>query len=74
MKKALAKVNFQDLGVEVSKIRRTKTGDILIDVNGREGAYFLVGKLRDTIGNQARVLKLTRTTKVLVVNIADWLN
>jgi len=73
MKKVLAEVDFQEMGVEVCRTRRTKTGSILLEVKGKSGADALASRLRVTIGDQARVSRPVRTTKVLVINIADWL-
>jgi len=73
MKKVLEEIHLQEMGVEVCRTRRTKTGSILLEVKGKSGADALASRLTVTIGDQARVSRPVRTTKVLVINIADWL-
>jgi len=73
MKKVMAEVNLQEIGVEVSRTRRTKAGAILLEVKSKTGADLLAERLRGAIGDQARVSRPSRTTQILVVNIADWL-
>jgi len=74
MKKVLDEIDLQEMGVEVCRTKRTKTGSILLEVKGKSGADALASRLSGTIGDQARVSRPVRTTKVLVVNIADWLD
>jgi len=73
MKKVLDEVDLQKMGVEVCRARRTKTGSILLEVKKKSGADALASRLAAIIGDQARVSRPVRTTKVLVINIADWL-
>jgi len=73
MKKVLDEIDLQEMGVKVCRTRRTKTGSILLEVKGKSGADALASRLTATIGDQAQVSRPVRTTKVLVVNIADWL-
>lgn len=74
MRKVLAEVDLKETGVEVTRTRRTKTGAILLEVKGKEGADLLASKLRGTIGEWAEVARPTKSTKVLVTNIPDWLD
>jgi len=73
MKKVMADVNLQDIGVEVQRTRRTKYGAILLEVNGKSEADTLAARIKAAIGDQATVSRPSRLTKVLVINIADWL-
>jgi len=73
MKRVMEGVNLKEIDVEIINTRRTKTGAILLEVKEKEAADLLAGRIRDTIGESARVTRPTRTTKVLVVGIADWL-
>jgi len=73
MKKVLSEVDLIEIGVEVTGTRRTKAGAILLEIKDKEGADRLAGKLRATIGEYAEVARPTRSTKVLLTNIPDWL-
>ncbi|CAI6369044.1 unnamed protein product [Macrosiphum euphorbiae] len=73
MKKVMSEVNLQEIGVEVSNTRRTKAGGILLEIKGKAGADLLAERLKNTIGDQACISRPSRTTQILVVNIADWL-
>lgn len=42
-------------------------------MKGKAGADLLAERLKGAIGDQARVSRPSRTTQILVVNIADWL-
>jgi len=62
-----------EIGVEVSGSRRTKSGTILLEVKEKEAADRLTDCIRASLGGKATISRPSRTTKVLVVNIADWL-
>lgn len=73
MKKVMADVNLQEICVDVQRTRRTKNGAILLEVKGVNEADVVAARIKDAIRHQARVSRPSRLTKVLVTNIADWL-
>jgi len=73
MKKVMADVNLGDMDVDVLRTRRTKTGAILVEVQDKNKADLLAERLKAAVGDQASVSRPMRLTKVLVVNVADWL-
>jgi len=73
MNKVMTEVSPQDIGVEVKRTRRTRAGAILLEVGDKEAADLLAGHLRGAIGDRAKVSRPRRMVKVLVINVADWL-
>jgi len=73
MKKVMSEVNLQEIGVEVNNTRRTKAGGILLEIKDKAGADLLAERLKSAIDDQACISRPSRTTQILVVNIADWL-
>lgn len=73
MKRVTTKINLQDIGVKVNKVRRTKTGAILIEVVGKEEATKLADSLQSAIGEIARISRPSRRTPVLILDILDWI-
>lgn len=71
MKKGLSDMNLQEIGVDVRCTLRTKFGAILLEVKDREEAEPLAELLISVIGDRAYVSRPSRSTKILVVNIAD---
>jgi hypothetical protein len=55
MKKVSGSINFQSLGVKVLMTRKTRAGGILLEVEGNEKATLLAGKIREVVGDAARV-------------------
>lgn len=73
MKRVIATVNLQDIGVTVNKVRRTKTGTILLEVTGKDEATRLSDNMQSAVGEIARVSRPSRRTLVLILDIPDWL-
>jgi len=73
MKRVMQEVDLKEIGVEVSGSRRTKSGAILLEVKEKEAADRLANCIIASLGGKATISGPSRTTKVLVVNIADWL-
>jgi len=73
MKRVVQEVDLKEIGVEVSGSRRTKSGAILLEVREKEAADRLADCIRASLGGKATISRPSRTTKVLVVNIADWM-
>jgi len=67
-------IDPQELGIQIGKVRRTKAGAILMEVNGKEAADKLASHLRETIGQRAKVNRSRRMTPVLIINIPDWVD
>jgi len=67
-------IDPQELGIQIGKVRRTKAGAILMEVNGKEAADKLSSHLSDTIGQRAKVSRPRRMTPVLIINIPDWVD
>jgi len=63
MKKIMAVVNLQELGINVSGTRRTKTGAILLEVGKEAEADILAEHIKTAIGDQASVSRPSRSTK-----------
>lgn len=73
MKKVMNKVNLQDIGVQINKVRKPRAGAILLEVKGKEAADCLSCHLHEAVGESAQVSRPTRTMSVFVLNIAEWL-
>jgi len=74
MRLAKSCIGPQEHGIEIGKVRRTKTGAILMEVSGKEEADKLSTLLFETLGQRAEVSRPRRTTPVLVINIPEWLD
>ncbi|KAL4108265.1 hypothetical protein QTP88_018496 [Uroleucon formosanum] len=74
MKKVSGSINLQSLGVKVLTTRKTRTGGILLEVEGNEKATLLAGKIREVVGDAARVRLPEPRTVVLLLGIPEWAN
>lgn len=74
MKRVMAEVNLNELEVDVIGSRRTKAGAILLEVKSKDEADRLADKLRQTIQENARVVRPTRRTPVLIVDVPEWMS
>jgi len=74
MSKVTSSVNLQELGINISNTRRTKTGSILLEVEGKKEAEKLTHHLQQVIGTTARVGRPSRTTPVLLLDVPDWVD
>ncbi|KAL4131252.1 hypothetical protein QTP88_008590 [Uroleucon formosanum] len=72
MKKVSGSINLQSLGVKVLTTRKTRTGGILLEVEGNEKATLLAGKIREVVGDAARVRLPEPRTVVLLLGIPEW--
>ncbi|KAL4101253.1 hypothetical protein QTP88_021273 [Uroleucon formosanum] len=72
MKKVSGSINLQSLGVKVLTTRKTRTGGILPEVEGNEKATLLAGKIREVVGDAARVRLPEPRTPVLLLGIPEW--
>lgn len=68
MKKVMADVNLDEIGVKVERTRRTMSGAILLEVQDKDKADLLAERLSTSIGDMASVSRPTKLTKALVVN------
>lgn len=75
MNRVTTAVNLQELGVEVSGARKTKSGAILLEVKGgAEKADVLARDLRDKLGEEARIGRPEKTQPVLILGIPEWVD
>lgn len=73
MKRVVASVDLKEVGTDaVVKTRKTKTGAILIEIEGKEKSNKLESILRGAIGDTAKVSRPLRRTPVLLTNVPDW--
>ncbi|CAI6360636.1 unnamed protein product [Macrosiphum euphorbiae] len=72
MKKVSRSINLQSLGVKVLTTRKTRAGGILLEVEGNEKATLLAGKIREVVGDAARVRLPEPRTPVLLLGIPEW--
>ncbi|XP_060851691.1 uncharacterized protein LOC132930053 [Rhopalosiphum padi] len=72
MKKVSGSINLQSLGVKVLTTRKTRAGGILLEVEGNEKATLLAGKIRDVVGDAARVRLPETRTPVLLLGVPEW--
>lgn len=72
MKKVSGAIDLAALGVRVVTTRRTRAGGILLEVDGLEKAGLLEQKIRQVVGETARVRKPERRTPVLLLNVSEW--
>jgi len=73
MKRVLTGVNLQELDLQATA-RRTKSGAIILEVDGTEKADRLAGKLRQVLGTNASIGRPTRKSPILIVGIPDWID
>jgi len=74
MKRVTQEVNLRELGVEVIKTRKTKSGAVLLEVGNSEEAEKLADRMRQVIGVDATVGRPTRKTSVLLLGIPEWMS
>jgi len=74
MKRVTQEVNLGELGVEVIKTRKTKSGAVLLEVGNSEEAEKLADRMRQVIGVDATVGRPTRKTSVLLLGIPEWMS
>jgi len=72
MKKVSGSINLQSLGVKVLTTRKTRAGGILLEVEGNEKATLLAGKIREVVGDAARVRLPEPRTPVLLLGVPEW--
>lgn len=72
MKKVSGAINLQSLGVKVLTTRKTRAGGILLEVEGDEKATLLAGKIREVVGEAARVRIPEPRTPVLLLGVPEW--
>jgi len=72
MKKVSGSINLQSLGVKVLTTRKTRAGGILLEVEGNENAALLAGKIREVVGDAARVRLPEPRTPVLLLGVPEW--
>jgi len=72
MKKVSEAVDLTALGVKVFTTRRTRAGGILLEVDGVDKAGLLEEKIRQVVGEVARVRKPERRTPVLLLDVPEW--
>jgi len=72
MKKVSGAIDLAALGVRVVTTRRTRAGGILLEVDGLEKAGLLEQKIRQVVGETARVRKPERRTPVLLLDVPEW--
>ncbi|XP_060855818.1 uncharacterized protein LOC132933568 [Metopolophium dirhodum] len=72
MKKVSGSINLQSLGVKVLTTRKTRAGGILLEVEGIEKATLLAGKIREVVGDAARVRLPEPRTPVLLLGVPEW--
>lgn len=72
MKKVASAINLGTLGVKVVTTRRTRAGGILLEVEGEEKAGILERRIREVVGEEARIRRPERKTPVLLLNIPEW--
>ncbi|XP_060881839.1 uncharacterized protein LOC132953400 [Metopolophium dirhodum] len=72
MKKVAGAINLQSLGINVLTTRKTRTGGILLEVEGADKAELLAEKIRAVSGDSARVRLPVPRTSVLLLGIPEW--
>ncbi|XP_026804211.1 uncharacterized protein LOC113555079 [Rhopalosiphum maidis] len=72
MKRVSGSVSLASLGVKVVTTRRTKAGGILLEVEGEEKARILERRIREVVGEAARVRRPERKTPVLLLDVPEW--
>jgi hypothetical protein len=72
MKKVAGTINLQSLGVKVLTTRKTRAGGILLEVEGNDKATLLAGKIREVVGDAARVRLPEPRTPVLLLGVPEW--
>jgi len=72
MKKVSGSINLQSLGVKVLTTRKTRAGGILLEVEGNENATLLAEKIREVVGDAARVRLPEPRTPVLLLGVPEW--
>jgi len=72
MKKVAGAINLQSLGIKVYTTRKTRTGGILLEVEGADKADLLAEKIRAVFGDSARVRLPVPRTSVLLLGIPEW--
>jgi len=74
MKRVTQEVNLSELGVEVIKTRKTKSGAVLLEVGNSEDAEKLVDRMRQVIGADAKIGRPTRRTTSLLLGVPEWMS
>jgi len=72
MRKISGSINLQSLGVKVLTTRKTRAGGILLEVEGNQNATLLAGKIREVVGDAARVRLPEPRTPVLLLGVPEW--
>lgn len=74
MRRVVSHINLEELGVDVVRSRFTRAGAILFEVNTKDESQRLAGCLTQRIGEDAEVVRPTRRTPILIVNIPEWMS
>jgi len=74
MKKVTAQAKSTAIGAVILNTRKTKAGGILLEVDAPESACTLAEKLKEIVGDAARVRVPQRKTPVLLLNVPDWVD
>ncbi|XP_022172181.1 uncharacterized protein LOC111035012 [Myzus persicae] len=72
MRKISSSINLQSLGVKVLTTRKTRVGGILLEIEGHDKATLLAGKIREVVGDAARVRIPEPRTQILLLGIPEW--
>jgi len=72
MKKISSAINLTTLGIRVVTTRPTRAGGILIEVEDEEKATLLAEKVRELVGDGARVRQPQGLTPVLLLDVPEW--
>jgi len=72
MKKVAGAINLAILGVKVLTMKRKRAGSILLEVEGAEKVAILERKIRDVVGEVARIRRPERRTPVLLLEMPEW--
>jgi len=74
LKRARTEISLQDLGIEDTRIRKTVTGGLLIQIPSSEGnkkAELLAGKLQSILENEARVALPVIKGELRIIGLND---
>ena len=72
MKRVAGSIDLPALGITVRTTRKTRTGGILLEVDGEDKATLLAEKVRAVVGDSARVRRPELRTPILLLGIPEW--
>lgn len=67
LRKVKNKINIEETGISETRIRRTATGSLLIQIAGEESkrkADVLAEKMREVVGEEAKIGRPSRNAKM----------